>query len=114
MHLYELHCLSDTSPQLLTENQIQQYLLEIPLWSLSDDINIISKTFKFKNYNQTQLFVNAAASIAKKENHHPEIKFGYNTCTIYYSTHSAGGLTLFDLICASQIDQLISTIEFNA
>jgi len=114
MHLYEQHCLADSSPQLLSADQIEKYISDIPHWNISDDIKIISKTFKFKNYKQTLLFVNAAASIADKENHHPDIKFGYNSCTINYSTHSADGLTLFDFICASQIDQLITKKEFSA
>ena len=113
MDLYEQHCLTETSPQLLTEEQLKFYLNEIPQWNLSENKTAISRTFKFKDYQQTLLFINAVAAIVHQENHHPDIKFGYNNCAICYSTHSAGGITLFDLICAAHIDQLMSKQEFN-
>lgn len=113
MHLYEQHCLNDTKPQLLTEEKIKKHLKEIPQWKLSVEKKDISRIFKFKDYYQTLEFINAVASIVHQENHHPDIKFGYNHCTIYFSTHSAGGITLFDLICAAQIEQLLSKQNFS-
>ena len=106
MHLHEQHCQSDTKPKLLTEEQRNQYLKEISRWNYSAENKKISRNFKFKNYYQTLAFINAVAWIAHQENHHPDILFGYNNCTIDFTTHSAGGLTAFDFICAAHIDQL--------
>ena len=47
-------------------------------------------------------FVNAVAEIAHAQDHHPDMMVGYNACTVSYSTHSRGGLTLNDAICAAQ------------
>ena len=69
---------------------------------------------KIKNYKQTLLFINAVAEIANIENHHPEINFGYNYCSIQFSTHSANGITLFDIICAAQTDQLLFKQDLKA
>ena len=113
MHLYEQHCLTETSPQLLTEEQVKKHLKEIPQWQRSTEKKEICRTFKFKDYHQTLLFINAIALIIHEENHHPDIKFGYNTCTVCFSTHSANGITLFDFICAARIDQLILKQDFN-
>ena len=113
MHLYEQHCLDKSSSQLLTQERVNQYLSEIQQWNISENQQNISRTFKLKNYKKTVQFVNAIATIADQENHHPDITFGYNTCNVIYSTHSAGGITLFDFICASQIDQVFSKKEFN-
>jgi len=119
MHLYEQHCYNENKPQLLNDKQIKQYLKQIPEWDLlidhseNKDINSISRTFKFKDYQQTLLFINTIAALIHKENHHPDIKFGYNHCLINYSTHSAGGVTVFDFICAAHIDKVAAQPGFN-
>lgn len=113
MQLNEQHCLNATPPHLLTKEQLVKYLKEIPQWDINTEKKNISRIFKFTNYHQTLKFINAVAEIINQENHHPEINFGYNYCTVCFSTHSAGGITLFDFICAAHIDQLISTIDFN-
>ena len=113
MHLYEQHCLTETSPQLLTEEQVKKHLKKIPQWQRSTEKKEICRTFKFKDYHQTLLFINTIALIIHEENHHPDIKFGYNSCSVCFSTHSANGITLFDFICAAHIDQLILKQDFN-
>jgi len=113
MNLYEQHCLAETSPQLLAKEQLDQYLDEIPQRNSSENKTRIARAFKFKDYHQTLLFINAVAVIVKQENHHPDITFAYNNCSISFTTYSATGITLFDLICAAQIDQLLSKQEFT-
>ena len=66
----------------------------------------ISKTFQFKNFYQTISFVNAAW-IVYKENHHPDLKIGYNRCCVCFTTHSIQGLSENDFICAAKIDQFM-------
>ena len=51
-------------------------------------------------------FVNALAHIANGEDHHPDLEVGYDFCRITYSTHSIGGLSDNDFICAAKIDRL--------
>lgn len=106
MLLHEQHCEAKATPILLGEEKINTLLKEIPQWQLSKNKKEISCSFKFKDYHQTLLFINAIAEIVHFENHHPDINFGYNNCTVHFSTHSAGGITIFDMICAAQIKQL--------
>jgi 4a-hydroxytetrahydrobiopterin dehydratase len=73
-------------------------------WDIID--GELSKTLEFADHYQTMAFVNAAAWISHREDHHPELVVGYNTCTVKYSTHSIGGLSENDFICAAKIDQL--------
>ena len=68
--------------------------------------NVISKTFKFKNYYETMAFVNATALISHREDHHPDLAVGWGQCTVSYTTHSIGGLSENDFICAAKIDAL--------
>jgi 4a-hydroxytetrahydrobiopterin dehydratase len=66
----------------------------------------ITKTFEFKNHYQTMAFVNAVAWLSHREDHHPDLKVSYNRCSIDYSTHSVGGLSENDFICAAKVDAL--------
>lgn len=73
-------------------------------WSLEGIT--IAKTYSFKNYYQTMAFVNAAAWISHREDHHPDMAIGYNTCRVSYTTHAISGLSENDFICAAKIDAL--------
>nr|WP_245968390.1 4a-hydroxytetrahydrobiopterin dehydratase [Salinisphaera halophila] len=75
-------------------------------WTSDGDAKIVGQ-FKFKNYYHTQAFVNAVAYIAHCEDHHPDITFGYNQCTIELTTHAINGLSDNDFISAAKIDRLV-------
>lgn len=78
-----------------------------PHWKLAREGKALEATFEFKNYYHTTAFVNALIYIAHREDHHPDVSFGYKTCTVAYWTHAANGLTENDFICAAKIDTLI-------
>ncbi len=48
------------------------------------------------------------AHVANIEDHHPDLEVGYDYCRVRYTTHSIGGLSENDFICAAKID-LIAT-----
>ncbi len=75
-------------------------------WELDESGKEISRSYKFKNYYQTMAFVNALAWIAHQEDHHPDLQVGYNRVQVRFSTHSIGGLSENDFICAAKIDAL--------
>jgi len=79
-----------------------------PQWQLDEQDRNISFTFKFKNYYQTIAFVNVVAQIAHQQDHHPELTVSYNQCAVSYSTHSVGGLSINDFICAAKINSALS------
>lgn len=90
----------------MRQDEISPLQTHAPDWSVDSAQNYISRDFKFKNYYETMAFVNAVAWIAHQEDHHPEITVTYNSCNINYSTHSVGGLSRNDFICAAKIDAL--------
>ena len=49
-------------------------------------------------------FVNVVAQIAHQQDHHPDSLISYNQCKVTYSTHSVGGLSVNDFICAAKIN----------
>lgn len=87
---------------------IESYLMQLDHWQTPLSYQHIDKTFQFKNYHQTVAFVNAITWLAHKEDHHPEICFGYNQCHVTLTTQSASGVTLNDFIMAAKIDQLLA------
>ena len=68
----------------------------------------IARVYAFKNYYETIAFVNASAWISNQQDHHPDLEVGYNRCTVRYSTHSAGGISERDFICAAKVEVLLS------
>ena len=84
----------------------ERLLGQVNGWSLAD--GAITKTYSFKNYYQTMAFINATAWISHREDHHPDITVGYNSCRIEYVTHAINGLSENDFICAAKIDALFS------
>ncbi|MEK9775122.1 MAG: 4a-hydroxytetrahydrobiopterin dehydratase [Quisquiliibacterium sp.] len=66
----------------------------------------MSRRFGFANYQGTMAFVNAVAGLADREDHHPEMLVGYNRCTVSWSTHSVGGVSINDFICAAKTDAI--------
>ena len=75
-------------------------------WHADVEQGALVREFRFSNYYQTIAFVNALAWIAHQEDHHPDLEVGYNRCRVRYSTHSIGGLSLNDFICAARLDTL--------
>ncbi|MBU0688837.1 MAG: 4a-hydroxytetrahydrobiopterin dehydratase [Gammaproteobacteria bacterium] len=88
----------------LSSGEATELLKQLDGWALGDQR--ISKTFAFKNYYQTIAFVNAVAWMTHREDHHPDMQVSYNRCVIEYSTHSVGGLSANDFICAAKVDAL--------
>lgn len=88
----------------LSQEVVERLLLEVPGWKVESDK--LSKSFEFKNFHHTMAFVNALAWVAHEEDHHPDLTVSYGRCRVDYSTHSVGGLSLNDFICAAKIEAL--------
>jgi 4a-hydroxytetrahydrobiopterin dehydratase len=88
----------------LAQAEIDAGLGALPGWEHRD--GAIGKTFSFSNYAETMAFVNAVAWIAEREDHHPDLLVGYDKCRVAYRTHSVGGISSNDFICAAKIEAL--------
>lgn len=92
----------------LPGDQLKAGLAVLPGWQLTSSSDGITKEFRFADYFHTMAFVNAVASIAHREDHHPDLEVHYNRCRVHWSTHDVGGLSLNDLICAAKVEDLRS------
>jgi len=80
---------------------------EVAGWQVEADTLV--KVYPFRNYYETMAFVNMVAWIAHREDHHPDMAVGYNKCRVAFSTHSVGGLSENDFICAAKIEAALAT-----
>lgn len=88
----------------MTDEEIRNNLKKVHLWDYKD--GCIEKSFKFRDFYENMAFINAVAWISNSEGHHPDMSVSYDTCVIRYSTHSIGGLSENDFICAARVDLL--------
>ena len=88
----------------LKDEETRHLLAQLEEWQR--DGEAIAKTYAFKNHYQAVAFANAVAWISHREDHHPDMKVGYNTVTVRYTTHAIGGLSVNDFICAAKVDAL--------
>lgn len=96
----------DPKAPLMDADTRTRVLAALPGWLPDADAKVIGRSFRFENFYQTMAFVDAVAEIAHAQDHHPEMLVGYNACTVSWTTHSRGGLTLNDAICAAQVSAL--------
>ena len=92
-------------------DEIHKYLKKVDGWDVEKNENqnyFLTKKFEFKNFKDSQIFVNKVGDIAEIEGHHPDIIFGWGYAKIKVFTHAINGLAESDFILASKIDKIIS------
>ena len=106
--LRDRHCkpLPSGTPVLAPEDAIALLDELAEGWRISEDGKSLRRAFGFPDFYRTMAFLNAVAWIANAEDHHPDLEAGYNFCRLEFSTHSIGGLSENDFICAAKIDAL--------
>ena len=92
-------------------SEIHKYQKKIDIWDVLKNkkkIFFLNKKFIFKNFFNSQKFVNKVGEISEEEGHHPDIKFGWGYAEIQITTHAIEGLTENDFILAAKIDQIFN------
>tara|TARA_B100000427_G_scaffold234337_1_gene197392 strand:- start:472 stop:825 length:354 start_codon:yes stop_codon:yes gene_type:complete len=92
-------------------SEIHKYQKKVDGWNIiknDKDIFLLEKEFKFKNFKESQDFVNLVGNISEEEGHHPDIFFGWGFAKINIMTHAIEGLCENDFILAAKIDQILS------
>ncbi|BCL75594.1 putative pterin-4-alpha-carbinolamine dehydratase [Jeongeupia sp. HS-3] len=103
MSLATEYCIPN-APAMPAEDTVKLAAGQLDRWQVLG--TQLEKNFQFANYYETMAFVNAVAWIANSQDHHPDLAVGYNHCRVIWTTHSAGGLTRNDFICAARVDAL--------
>ena len=90
-------------------SEIHKYQKEIDGWNVTKNeknIFFLEKNFKFKNFLESQKFVNEVGKVSEEEGHHPDIIFGWGYAKINITTHAIEGLSENDFILAAKIDNI--------
>lgn len=90
----------------VNENNLTR-LVEVD-WKLLSDRNAISKTYKFKNFNEAFAFMTSVAIFADKINHHPEWFNVYSRVDVVLTTHDLNGVSELDITLAEHMDNFAS------
>ena len=103
-HLRTRDCAPLSGRDALPAVAIDAQLTVLPRWTHAD--GTLQATFAFADWWETIAFVNAIAWMVHRQDHHPDLDVRYDRCTVRWTTHSAGGVTVNDFICAARTDAL--------
>ena len=108
--LFEKKCVPcEGGVPALDISEIHKYQKKIDGWDViknEKNIHFLEKKSIFKNFVESQKFVNEVGRVSEEEGHHPEILFGWGYAKINISTHAIEGLSENDFILASKIDKI--------
>lgn len=96
--------------QKLSEADRQAVLEALNGWRTIEGRDAITRTFKFKNFNQAFGFMSRVAMQAEKMDHHPEWFNVYGTLDVTLATHDAGGVTALDVEMATFMNKIAETM----
>ena len=102
-----LPCEGGTLPFDISE--IHKFQKKVDGWDVVKNVKkiyILEKKFTFKNFLESQKFVNKVGDIAEKEGHHPDIWFGWGYAKIKIFTHAIKGLHESDFVLAAKVDRI--------
>ena len=100
-------CQNGTLPFDISE--IHKYQKKVDGWDVRENNKkkyFLEKKFIFKDFINSQKFVNKVGEISEEENHHPDISFGWGYCEVKIFTHAIKGLAESDFILAAKIDKI--------
>ena len=89
-------------------SEIHKYQKKVDGWNIVTNekkIFVLEKKFVFKNFLESQNFVNEVGKISEEEGHHPDISFGWGYAKVIITTHAIEGLSENDFILAAKIDK---------
>ena len=92
-------------------SEIHKYQKKVDGWNILKNkkkIYFLNKKFKFRNFKESQKFINKVGELSENEGHHPDISFGWGYAEIKITTHAINGLSENDFILAVKIDQLVN------
>ena len=95
----------------LKQEEIFELMEQLEGWNVAEDLKIIFKEFKFKDFIGAINFVERVADVAEMEGHHPDIHIFYNKVVLELTTHAIKGLSENDFILAAKIGASNSSLK---
>lgn len=90
--------------RLLEPDEVSGKLADLTGWD--GDVHAIRATYAAPDFPTAIKIVDAVAEAAEQMNHHPDIDIRWRRLHFTNSTHSAGGVTRYDVELAQRIDEI--------
>ena len=90
----------------LTDEERGAALAPLTEWQNVEGRDAITRSYKFKDFNEAFGWMTRVAMVAEKMDHHPEWANVYNSVKVTLSTHDAGGITQLDVNLAIIMDMI--------
>ena len=96
----------------LSPEQVAQLMPQLPEWTIItiDTIEQLYRAYSLKDFNAAISFSNKIAAIADNADHHPRLSVEWAKLSVYWWSHSIGGLHLNDLVMAAKTDEIYNTL----
>ena len=94
---------------LVDEKRFTELLKGLDGWEIIyENINILSKTYSFDNYEDSVKFATDIVKLSEDEDHHPSILLEWGSVRVQWWSHKIKGLHMNDFICAAKTEALIN------
>ena len=94
----------------LSLEEREALLSELTDWTLANDRDAITRSFKFRSFNQAFGFMTRVALQAEKLDHHPEWFNVYNRVDVTLTAHDCEGLSERDSKLARFMDKAAASM----
>ncbi len=91
---------------ILSEDQIQDVLQELPGWEVRE--GWLRRKFKTPGWSHTLMLTNAIGYIAEAANHHPDLEIGYAQVVFKIQTHRVRAITDSDVALAKEVHKAVT------
>ncbi|NVJ97699.1 MAG: 4a-hydroxytetrahydrobiopterin dehydratase [Alphaproteobacteria bacterium] len=91
-------------PIEMTVSERTEAMASLEGWAYDAADKAIKKTFQFADFSEAWGFMNRAALLAEKMDHHPEWFNVYNRVEVKMTTHDADGVTSLDIAMATAME----------
>ncbi len=96
--------MTDRPTSAMLETERTTVLKNLAGWAYDESAKAITKTFMFADFSEAWGFMNRAALLAEKMDHHPEWFNVYNRVEVKMTTHDADGVTSLDIEMATAME----------
>lgn len=96
--------------KLLSAAELDRVRDELPADWLVDPHELL-RTVEFPAFLTAVRFIDELAPIAERLDHHPDLTLSWRTVTLRLATHSAGGVTEYDVALARELEPIIDRLR---
>lgn len=94
----------------LSPDTLEKALSALPDWQAADagpdGIQCLVANYTFDNFVAALAFTNRVGELAEQYNHHPRIILEYGRVSVSWWTHTAGGISVNDVVLARETSTL--------